>query len=226
MATSWLSQNLVWRMPGPDVYLTFDDGPDPDITPKLLDLLQDSEMHATFFIVGQKIVQNAEIIRRMFEQGHAIGNHSYSHSLLLGKSKAFILDELEKTDAALSDITGSRPRLFRPPFGKFGLNLLRVTKQSRHKIVLWNASVRDFAQSANSRTLGLRLIKQAKPGRILLLHDGHTNSSKTLSALENSIEEFIRTGLVFSALPEDFSSGQSPDSTQRNYAATKKIGNN
>jgi peptidoglycan/xylan/chitin deacetylase (PgdA/CDA1 family) len=185
-----------------NTYLTFDDGPDNYVTPKILDLLQKYDIKATFFLLGQKAEQHPDIVSDIQKRGHIIGNHSYSHLKMSGKSKQLIIHELTKADETLIEITGKKPRLFRPPHGRFGLNLLRVLKTTQHKMVLWYASVGDYNKGTTSEKIKNKLLKLAKPGQLILLHDGHRNSKYTLKALEESLDRLKDYGLNFSTIPK------------------------
>ncbi|MFQ5864287.1 MAG: polysaccharide deacetylase family protein [bacterium] len=195
--------NIMWRMRDHNIYLTFDDGPDKDITPKLLDLLQKYNIEATFFLLGQKAECYPDIVKDIQSKGHTIGNHSYSHQRMLGKSKQQIVDEINKTNETLLKVTGQKPRLFRPPYGIFGMNLLNVLEKTKHKMVLWSCSVGDFKKQATSRKIKKRIIKLVEPKQIILLHDGHPNSKYTLEALEESLGRLKDRGLKFSAIPDN-----------------------
>ena len=194
--------SILWRRSDQKVYLTFDDGPDANITPRILDLLDSLGIKATFFMIGQKVRQNGNITRRIQESGHAIGNHTYDHPSLLGKSRSVIYEQLAKTDAVLEDATGNRPHYFRPPHGRFGVSVLRVLRQTGHRMVLWSRSTRDYRKEITPTCIKQTLTNNAKPGSILLLHDGHPNSFRTLLALQETLSSLKEGGTVFSSLPD------------------------
>ncbi len=196
-----LLPKIVWSMPDENVYLTFDDGPDKNITPRLLDLLNKHKINATFFPVAQKAERYPEIVLRIHENGHAIGNHSYTHPHLIFKSKERIERELKRTDEILLEITGKRPTLFRPPYGQFGLALLSVLKSTNQKLVLWNADSQDYKADTSTMKIAARLRKYLQPGKIVLMHDGLSKSPLMLEALENIFGEIKEQGLNFSTLP-------------------------
>jgi peptidoglycan/xylan/chitin deacetylase (PgdA/CDA1 family) len=189
-------------MPDDRVYLTFDDGPDEQITPALLALLREHDLSATFFVVGEKVERHPEVVRQLFEAGHVIGNHSYHHPRLLGKNKDFIRAEVLNTDAVIAKIIGKIPILFRPPYGRFGSDLLSVLNDTGHKMILWSASTKDYKSDATPVTIANTLLKQTKPGKIILLHDGHANSTATLDALRSALGDLIARGMKFAAIPE------------------------
>lgn len=194
--------DIRWSMSDSRIYLTFDDGPDKEITPRLLSLLDKFEIQTTFFLLGHKVEQYPEIVLRIKEGGHTIGNHSYSHPRLLKRSEQDVFDELNRTDEAIRKIITWKPTLFRPPHGVFGITLLRVLRKTGHKMVLWNASVKDYEQHATAIGIKKKLLKVATPGKIVLLHDGHRNSSNTLIALETTLGLLKDREVDFSALPD------------------------
>jgi peptidoglycan/xylan/chitin deacetylase (PgdA/CDA1 family) len=193
---------VIWRMPPEHVYLTFDDGPDPEITPAILSLFREHKVRATFFVLGEKAQRHPQIIKQIFENGHAIGNHSFRHPRLVRKNKDFIRAEVTKTDAAVAEIIGKKPALFRPPYGRFGADLLSILNETRHQMILWSASTKDYKSAATAETISRNFLKHAKPGKIILLHDGHVNSRATLSALKNTLGDLSARGITFSPIPE------------------------
>jgi peptidoglycan/xylan/chitin deacetylase (PgdA/CDA1 family) len=195
--------NVLWRMRDKKVYLTFDDGPDPELTPRFLALLQRYEVKATFFVIGQKAQRFPKIVLQIKEHGHTIGNHSFSHRRMLWKSEDTLRFELNKTDEILYKITGQKPALFRPPHGHFGIQLLKVVKSTNHKIVLWSASVHDYKSYAIASTIQNKLQKTMGPGQIILLHDGHPNGIITFKALEETLRVLKDHGIEFSAILEE-----------------------
>lgn len=193
---------IVWRKPGPHVYLTFDDGPDGDLTPDLADLLRKHGAQATFFVLGEKAARHPDVVRHLLRDGHTIGNHGFSHRRLLGTPRRHIDAEVGRTDRLLRAITGRRPRLFRPPYGWFGPGLLHVLKANEYRLVLWNRSTHDYREATGAPQLVQRLQRVCAPGNIVLLHDGHRHSAVTLDALRRFFNHPGTRGLSFRALPE------------------------
>lgn len=201
---SWLhesrmSPGILWRGGEEKAYLTFDDGPAQDLTPRLLDLLAEFDVKATFFLIGERARRNPGITRRIHEDGHTIGNHSYSHPRMWRQSKAKLEDELSQTDRILEDVTGRKPVLLRPPYGKFGLNLMLAVKRTNHRIVLWNYSLRDYKAGVAAHQIHAR-IEKIRPRQIVLAHDGHDHSHHMLTALTHALPGLKRKGLQFAAL--------------------------
>ncbi len=193
---------VLWHMPGNQVYLTFDDGPDAEITPALLDLLDRHQIKATFFVIGRKAENHPEIIARMQAAGHSIGNHTFDHLQLICRHRQTIQKQLQQTDAIIRQITGRSPTYFRPPFGRFGMNALAEIKAAHYKLALWNASTRDYKKSSTAAVIQRRLQSVAGKGKIILLHDGHPNSRTMLTGLGQFLDSCKLPKITFAALPE------------------------
>jgi len=189
-----------FRKKSASVYLTFDDGPAEATTPDLLQLLREFEVRATFFVIGMRAELYPGLVHQAYEEGHEIANHSYSHKLMLFKSPRFYREEIHRTDGIIQNITGARPRLFRPPFGKFGPGLLRALSGTQHELALWSYSTRDFHAGVTSDTIYERLQKGCRRGQIILMHDGHSNSRKTLAALERLLHTLQSREVEFATL--------------------------
>ncbi|MNH94373.1 Peptidoglycan-N-acetylmuramic acid deacetylase PdaC [compost metagenome] len=172
------------------IAFTFDDGPDPCYTPELLDLLQEHEVKATFFVLGSKAEKNPELIQRMYLEGHQIGIHNYIHKsnwiLSPWRSRR---EQADRTADIVESITGERPTYYRPPWGLLNLGDLLLMRKS-YRIVLWSVMVGDWKPSVSSEQLKRSLLKRIKPGSIVVLHD----SGDTLGADEGAPRHMI-TGL-------------------------------
>ncbi|WP_333834411.1 polysaccharide deacetylase family protein [Rubrimonas sp.] len=147
--------------------LTFDDGPDPKTTPVLLDLLARLGVKATFFVVGARVEQHPELVARIAAEGHEIGNHSWDHPSLSGLPGAEVEDQLIRTREALRGHCGV---LMRPPFGDASLAVNAMARRLGYKIVIWDVVGRDWYDD-DSDAIAQRVLKQAHPGAIVLLHD-------------------------------------------------------
>ncbi len=167
------------------IALTFDDGPNPEFTLKVLDILKHYNAKATFFCIGQHVETYPEILKAITEQGHAIGNHSFSHDLLIDfNSTENWLTEIKQTDNAIRKITGKKTTLFRPPFGVTTPKLAKALKVTEHEIIGWNIRSYDTV-TKNPVSILKRLTKHIKPGAIILLHDKQKN---VLSVLEHLLQ--------------------------------------
>ena len=158
--------------PRPRVALTFDDGPHPVYTKRLLDGLQSRGIRATFFVVGENISGSEELIRRMADEGHVIGNHTYSHIKLSGITDAEACGEVQKTDALVRALTGSGTEFIRPPFGSWKKTLECELEMIP---VLWDVDPLDWT-TKNTGVIVQRVLEDVEPGDIILLHDFYGSS--------------------------------------------------
>ncbi|CAM3590332.1 polysaccharide deacetylase family protein [Flavobacterium chungbukense] len=152
------------------IALTFDDGPSI-YTLEVLELLKKYNAKATFFCIGKNIETNPEILQKVIDEGHLVGNHSYSHSKFFDFYNAKkITEELERTDALLEKFTSRKINFFRPPYGVTTPSIRRALKITRHKTIGWNIRSLDGG-TKNQELIFSRIIKRVSPGGIVLLHD-------------------------------------------------------
>jgi peptidoglycan-N-acetylglucosamine deacetylase len=180
------------------VALTFDDGPDPVYTPKLLDLLRDKGVKATFFVVGKRVDQHPEIVRRACTEGHLIGNHTWSHdSLFCFLTPRSLRAEIERGAESIRRSCGFRPRIFRSPVGLRHPLLAPYLEHAGLEYVSW--SVRTFDTfTGNSGVLAERILNKAASGDIILLHDRLPRGTDAmLEALPLVIDKLRERGLEF-----------------------------
>jgi len=162
-----------------EVALTFDDGP-TEFTPKFLDLLKENNIKATFFCIGQQIEKYPETFRRMIEEGHSIGNHTYSHSDNTGfLSISKMIEEIEKGDQTISEFGNVTTHLYRPPFGVTNPNIAKAINNTKKNSIGWNVRSFDTVTTDEKKILR-RVTKGLKKGSIILLHD---TSEKTYNVL-------------------------------------------
>ena len=181
--------------------LTFDDGPDEDFTPQILDILKKYDVKATFYVIGEKVQYNKKIIKREFEEGHEIGNHTFSHPDISNLSSDDIKREIKECEDTLVKLTGKRPTLFRPPYGSYSEEKLgEIAKESGYKIILWTTiDAKDWKNPPPSQ-ISDTIINKAKNGDIILLHDYGTEN--TVKALDTIIPEMIKKGYKFVTVSE------------------------
>ena len=157
-----------------EIALTFDDGPNPRYTPKVLDILKEYSTKATFFVVGRRARQNPDIVRRIFREGHDIGNHTYSHPVSPVIKHRTIEKEIKLTGNIIRKIVGKRPRLFRPTWGQWDVNSDKMTRMSvraGYIPVRWSTSSIDWLGS--KKVVESRILNNGMRSReILLFHDG------------------------------------------------------
>lgn len=181
------------------ISLTFDDGPDPDTTPKILDILAEKGVKATFFVIGKKAAARPDLVRRIISEGHIVGNHSYSHSYFLGFfSKSRLQADIEKANQILVDIIGKKTLYFRPPFGVTNPRYARVLKALGMTSIGWSLRSLDTKAKTKYQLID-RVLTNITRKDIVLLHD---NQRVTLDALEDIIEHFKQKGLKMESLPE------------------------
>jgi peptidoglycan/xylan/chitin deacetylase (PgdA/CDA1 family) len=163
--------------------LTFDDGPDKEITPRVLDLLKEHQVPAAFFCIGHKIINNPGLIKRMDEEGHVIGNHGYSHNYLFDLYSAKrIGKELQTTRKLVYKITGRNMKWFRPPYGVTNPPLAKALKRMRLYAIGWSLKSKDTVIAEEER-LFRRISEKLQPGAILLFHDTKKHLPATLEKL-------------------------------------------
>lgn len=153
------------------VALTFDDGPHPEHTPRLLDALAAAGIRATFFVIGREAERHPELVARAFGEGHAIGHHSWSHSEPDSTPAGRLLEETERTIALLAGITGRQHDRFRPPKGALTVAKCARLWQRHQRIVLWSADPRDYRMSDAGELRHWAAHNPPSPGEIVLLHD-------------------------------------------------------
>jgi peptidoglycan/xylan/chitin deacetylase (PgdA/CDA1 family) len=153
------------------ISITFDDGPDEQNTPRLLDVLKESNVKATFFIIGKKIKDRESIVQRIHQEGHIIGNHSYAHSYVYDfYSTAIVEDDIMQFNKQLYSVLAIQTQWFRPPYGVTNPNIAKALKKQNLISIGWNVRSLDTVIQ-NKDTLNQRVISRIKPGSILLFHD-------------------------------------------------------
>ncbi|HEY3818421.1 MAG TPA: polysaccharide deacetylase family protein [Polyangiaceae bacterium] len=166
------------------VALTFDDGPHPKWTPRVLATLAKHEARATFFLVARKAEEHPEIVRAILDAGHAVGLHSYAHDRLFAlRRERRVRADLERGISALEKLTGTRPTLFRPPIGHTNPVIARVVDRLDLTVVGWSAAGRDGMASANAEDVVSRVRRDLRDGAIVLLHDAPEKGDREPAAV-------------------------------------------
>jgi len=179
-------------------YLSFDDGPEPGHTPKLLDTLARHDVKASFFLVGEKIEQYPEIVQRIVADGHMIGNHSYSHWSFDNMNLTKQLDEVYRTDALLRLFDDRPHHRMRPPHGYVGAQLLAHFARRKRSLVYWSYDSLDYQDKPVDALIDRLRNDPPAPGDIVLMHD---DSDKAADALDVLLPEWLSQGMRFAALP-------------------------
>src|SRR4051812_22857266 len=176
---------------GPYIALTFDDGPNATLTPKLLDLLAAKHLKATFFVVGQNAADHPEILKRAVREGHEIANHSWSHPNFGKMSDEAVRRELQKTDDAISAAIGKRPTLMRPPYGSITAHQKKwIHEEFGYRIIIWDVDPLDWKRPGPS-VVTARILKETNAGSIVLAHDIHP---PTIEAMPATFDQLMKKG--------------------------------
>src|SRR5947207_3596221 len=176
---------------GPFIALTFDDGPNAALTPKLLDLLAARHLKATFFVVGQNAADHPDILKRAVREGHEIANHSWSHPNLGKMSDDAVRRELQKTEDAIVAAIGKKPTLMRPPYGSITAHEKKwIHDEFGYRIILWDVDPLDWKRPGPS-VVTARILKETKAGSIVLSHDIHP---PTIEAMPATFDQLMRKG--------------------------------
>lgn len=185
-----------WRMDTTEraVYLTFDDGPIPDVTPWVLDVLERYAVRATFFMVGDNVHKYPDIYEMVRAHGHRIGNHTYNHIGSLRHGIHSYLENVAKADALL------HTDLFRPPHGWMKPAVYAAVRL-RYKVIMWDLVTRDYSTRLNGRDVLLNVRRYARPGSIITFHDSLKAQDKILYALPRAIEWLQSQGYAFRVFP-------------------------
>lgn len=184
---------------GPYIAMTFDDGPHPTLTPKLLDLLAQLHIHATFFVLGEMVKNHPEILQRAVAEGHEIGDHSWSHPNLAKLSEAAVKKEILNTSDLITKVTGKKVTLMRPPYGA----LTPAQRKWIHNdlgmdVILWDVDPFDWKRPG-SAVVEHRILEQTHKGSIILSHDIHAG---TIDAMPDTLATLLQKGYKFVTVSE------------------------
>ncbi len=175
------------------IALTFDDGPHPRLTPQILKILQKYHVHATFFMVGQNVINYPNTARAVLDGGHEVGNHTFSHGHMKNLDEESLSDELGKCEDVLEELCEYRPHLFRPPEGTVTQYVRHCSEVGDYSLVLWSLDTRDW-ENKSTDTIVQTVLDSIRPGDIILMHDYIGTGSKTPEALEILLPELLQRG--------------------------------
>ncbi|KIL41379.1 polysaccharide deacetylase [Gordoniibacillus kamchatkensis] len=184
--------------------LTFDDGPDVTFTGQILDILKQQGIKATFFIVGERALQHPDMVRRIVQEGHAVGNHTWDHPNLVKLTPQQVQDEVLRTEEQLMQTLGYRTDLFRPPYGNANAAVLQQIAGLGFKIIDWSVDTRDWAGTPTPQIMDF-VRKEMTPGGIILQHCAggrNENLSNTVAALPQIIFYLKSNGFTFATVPD------------------------
>lgn len=181
------------------VAITFDDGPNPVYTPKILDILKEKGVKATFFVVGLHVKKYPDIAKRIVDEGHDIGNHTYTHKDLVPSTRRMVLAQAHKTNQVIKRVTGRSTNLFRPPRGIYSGAVRRLlVEEEGFRFILWTVSSLDWRKVSPVAILR-RIARYVRPGAILLFHDSGALVRREGASRSNTVEslpmviDYLRT---------------------------------
>ncbi|TDK64182.1 polysaccharide deacetylase family protein [Bacillus salipaludis] len=189
-------KSLLNEVPVPQkaVAITFDDGPNPIYTPQVLEIFSNAEGKATFFMIGEQIIANPAIVKQVWERGHEIGNHTYSHPKLTELSPAECLKEIERTEKLIEDLAGQKPVVFRPPYLDYHDETVSILEQKGYPMIgALNLEAQDWDMPGVEHILE-KTRDCVKNGSILLFHDGYGDRSQTIEAVGRLVSELTSQG--------------------------------
>ena len=191
-----LFRSLLWRVETTEkvLYLTFDDGPIPEVTPWVLEELQRHQAKATFFVVGENVRKHPELLQRLQAGGHTVGNHTEHHVNGWNTPTRAYLREVQECDRRVGS------RLFRPPYGRIRLTQIRALRK-RFRIVMWDVLSKDYDRGIQPNECLQRVLRSARPGSIVVFHDSQKAEERLRHALPRVLGHFSELGYRFEALP-------------------------
>ena len=193
--------SLMWNFSREEkaIYLTFDDGPHPEITPWVLKLLKEYNAKATFFCVGENIEKYPETFKQILAEGHSVGNHTYNHLNGWKTSTSAYLENIDKAESAIIKyaLVKIKNKLFRPPYGKPRLSQLKKLKKLNYQVVMWEVLSGDFDQKINSEECYSNVIENSKNGSIIVFHDSEKAINHLRYTLPKVLEYYKSKGYAF-----------------------------
>jgi len=206
--------------PAPMVALTFDDGPARH-TDAILDILEQYDARATFFVVGNRLERYRSTVERAAAAGHEIANHSYSHPHFPGQTDCFVTDELTATSAAIAAITGSSPPIYRPPFGATNERVIEISAELGYGIVKWTLDPLDW-RDRDPEIIYNRVMTAVEDGSVIVLHDIHATTAAAVELIVPSLTEMGFRLVTVSELLEERYGGLEAGNIFGSYCAWRK----
>ena len=196
--------SLVWNIETTEkvIYLTFDDGPTPEITDWVLKTLDAFYAKATFFCIGNNIEKHPEIFNTIIKKGHAIGNHTYNHLKGWKTNTEDYLTNINKAQKVIDLSYNTKPLLFRPPYGRIKLKQVKALSKLNYQITMWNILSKDWNRSISKYECLDNVIKNTKEGDIVVFHDSIKASRNMQFTLPRMLEHFTKERYEFRRIPE------------------------
>jgi len=204
----WLIPSCTWRKEGQGkvIYLTFDDGPHPEITAWVMDELKKHQIKATFFCVGDNLKKHTETAKQLLTEGHQIGNHTMHHIKGWKHKNDDYLREIESCETEIRKIheqlndKKAQPRLFRPPYGQIKPSQIKLLRNKGYEIIQWSDLSCDYDKHLNCEKSLSALVKNAKPGSIVVFHDSEKAEHQLKQILPSYLEAMLAEGFTFETL--------------------------
>jgi peptidoglycan/xylan/chitin deacetylase (PgdA/CDA1 family) len=204
----WLIPSCTWRKEGQGkvIYLTFDDGPNPEITAWVMDELKKHQIKATFFCVGDNLRKFPEVAKRLLTEGHQIGNHTMHHIKGWKYNNDDYLEDVENCEKEIRKIQEqfenktAQPRLFRPPYGQIKPSQIKLLRERGYEIIQWSDLSCDYDKHLNCEKSLSALVKNTKPGSIVVFHDSEKAEHQLKQILPSYLEAMLAEGFTFKTL--------------------------
>jgi peptidoglycan/xylan/chitin deacetylase (PgdA/CDA1 family) len=204
----WLIPSCTWRREGQGkvIYLTFDDGPHPEITAWVMDELKKHQIKATFFCVGENLKKHTETAKQLLTEGHQIGNHTMHHIKGWKHKNGVYLNDIENCETEIReiheqlDIEKAQPGLFRPPYGQIKPSQIKLLRNKGYEIIQWSDLSCDYDKHLNCEKSLSALVKNAKPGSIVVFHDSEKAEHQLKQILPSYLEAMLAEGFTFETL--------------------------
>ena len=204
----WLIPSCTWRKVGQEkvIYLTFDDGPHPEITTWVIDELKKHQIKATFFCVGDNLKKHPETAKQLLTEGHQIGNHTMHHIKGWKHKNVDYIKDIEDCDTEIRKIHEQmndekvQPRLFRPPYGQIKPSQIKLLREKGYEIIQWSDLSCDYDKHLNCEKSLSALVKNAKPGSIVVFHDSEKAENQLKQILPSYLEAMLAEGFTFETL--------------------------
>jgi peptidoglycan/xylan/chitin deacetylase (PgdA/CDA1 family) len=196
--------SLVWNIETTEkvIYLTFDDGPTPEITDWVLNTLDIFNAKATFFCIGKNIEKHPDIFKNIIKKGHAIGNHTYDHLKGWKTNTEEYLLNINKAQNKIDSNYKTKPLLFRPPYGRIKLKQVNALSKLNYQIIMWNILSKDWDKTIEKEVCLKNVILNTKEGDIVVLHDSIKASRNMQYTLPRMLDHFTKEGYEFRRIPE------------------------
>jgi peptidoglycan-N-acetylglucosamine deacetylase len=191
--------NFIWSIPNSEqkIYLTFDDGPTPEVTEWVLEELEKFQANATFFCIGENILKHPEIFNKILKNKHSVGNHTFNH---LNGWKTNTEKYIENTKICESVISNMLPKIFRPPYGKMKLSQTKRLRKLDYKIIMWDVLSADFDQMVSPKKCLKNVIENTQSGSIIVFHDSKKAYTNLKYTLPIALKHWKEKGFVFEAI--------------------------